>query len=80
MGTLKKILNLYPEEGFLKVDGFDDAIIGITLDGKLVYSIDTIIKILMKDMSEDDAFEYFDYNIEGAYLGERTPIYIKLIN
>jgi hypothetical protein len=80
MSTLKKILNLYPDEGFIKINGFDDAIIGITTDSKLVYSIDTIINILMKDMSEDDAYEYFYFNIEGAYLGEQTPIYINLIN
>jgi hypothetical protein len=80
MNTLSKILSLYPDEGFIKIDGFDDAIIGITSDGKLVYSIETIIKILKKDMSEDDAYEYFYFNIEGAYLGENTPVYITLIN
>lgn len=80
MSTLKKILNLYPDEGFVKINGFDDAIIGITTDSRLVYSIDTIINILMKDMSEDDAYEYFYFNIDGAYLGEQTPIYINLIN
>jgi hypothetical protein len=77
---LKKILSLYPDEGFIKADGFDDAIIGISTDGRLVYSIDTIIKILMKDMSEDDAYEHFYFNIDGAYLGEQTPLYINLIN
>ena len=80
MGTLKKILNLYPDEGFLKIDGFDDAIIGITTDSRLVYSVDTIINILMKNMTEDYAYEYFYFNIECAYLGEKTPIYINLIN
>lgn len=80
---IKKILSLYPDDGFVKADGLDDAIIGIhTGDGnaRLVYSIDAIIKILMKDMNEDDAYEYFYFNIEGAYLGEQTPIYIHLIN
>jgi hypothetical protein len=28
-------------------------------------------------MSEEEAWEYFSYNIECAYVGEKTPIYIK---
>ena len=26
-------------------------------------------------MDEDDAYEYFYYNISGAYVGELTPIW-----
>ena len=77
---IKKILEMYPEEGFIKADGFDEAIIGVSTDIRLVYSIDKIIESLMKDMSEDDALDYFYFNIDGAYLGDKTPIYIHLIN
>jgi hypothetical protein len=29
----------------------------------------------MKDMSDEDAFEYFYFNVSGAYVGEKTPIW-----
>ncbi len=67
-----------PDEEVLLADGLDEAFIGLTTDNiRAVYSIDKIIEILSKDMSEDDAWEYFHYNIECAYVGEKTPIYIK---
>ena len=67
-----------PDEQVLLADGLDEAFIGLTTDNiRAVYSIDKIIEILSKDMSEDDAWEYFHYNIECAYVGEKTPIYIK---
>ena len=80
MTLLEKILDEYPEEGFLKADGLDDALIGIWSEGRLVYSVDKVIEILMKDMTEQEAIEFYEFNIECAYVGERTPIFIKLIN
>jgi hypothetical protein len=26
-------------------------------------------------MNEEDAIEYFEYNVSGAYMGEKTPIW-----
>jgi hypothetical protein len=80
MTILNKILDDYPEEGFVKADGLDDAIIGVWSEGRLVYSVDKVIEILMKDMTEQEAIEFYEFNIECAYVGERTPIFIKLIN
>jgi len=42
---------------------------------RLIYSKSKCIQILMKDMSEEDALEYYEYNIVGAYMGEKTPIW-----
>ena len=68
-------------EGLLFADGFDDAIIGVAerigMEPVVAYDTDKIIEILSRDMTEDEAVEYFDFNIIGAYVGERTPIYIK---
>ena len=71
----------------LKADGLDEAIIGQTtlwnVDGDvLVYSVDTIISILMNrdEMSYEEAFEFFEFNIQGAYVGEHTPLYVHTIN
>lgn len=80
MSILKKILNEYPDEGFLKAEGFDEALIGVWSEGRLVYSVDKVIEILMKDMTEQEAIEFYDYKIEGSYVGKHTPIFIKLIN
>jgi hypothetical protein len=73
---LDKILDWFPEEELLKADGLDDAIIGIESSTmRLVYSVSKCVNILMKDMSEEEALEYFHYNIGGAYMGEQTPIW-----
>ena len=29
----------------------------------------------MKDMSEEDAYEYFSFNIESAWVGDNTPAF-----
>lgn len=64
----------------LFADGLDDAIIGYTTKGCTVYSTDAIIDILVLDgMTEEDAFDYFYYNIDGSHMGEFTPIYINTI-
>jgi hypothetical protein len=78
MNHLQKLQNLdLLDEETLKADGFDDAVIGITRDKILVYSIEKTIQILMEeDMSEIDAIEHLDYNILGSYVGDYTPIFI----
>ena len=72
---------MYPEEEFLKADGFDDAIIGVEPSSmRLVYNMDAMLNILISDeeMTEEDALEHLDYNVYGAYVGEKTPIYINI--
>jgi hypothetical protein len=57
-------------------DGFDEAIIGIDESTmRLIYSVSRWIEILMRDMTEDDAIEYFEYNVSGSYVGVMTPIW-----
>ena len=73
---LKNIIENYPEEEFLKADGFDDAIIGIEEPSmRLIYSVSKCLEILRVDMSEEDALEHFYYNVSGSYVGEKTPIW-----
>jgi hypothetical protein len=74
---IDKIKKLDPT--ILVADGFDDCIIGLTFrEDELValYSADRIIDKLARDMTEAEAAEYFGYNIEGAYVGVKTPMYI----
>lgn len=73
---LDKILAWFPEEEILLADGLDEAIIGIDETSmRLIYSKSKCIEILCRDMSEEDAHEHFSFNISGAYVGEKTPIW-----
>jgi len=73
---LESILLNYQDEELLKADGFDDAIIGIDESSmRLIYSVSKCIEILSKDMSTEDAIEYFDFNVGSAFVGEKTPIW-----
>jgi len=73
---IDSIIERYPDESFLKADGFDEALIGVDNKSmRLVYSVSKCIEILCRDMNEEDAIEYFDYNVSGAYMGEKTPIW-----
>ena len=57
-------------------DGFEEALIGIADQYHrkpiAVYDRNKIIEILAKDMSYEEAEEYFDYNIFQAWVGEQT--------
>ncbi len=79
--TLDEILDTYPEEQFLKADGFDKAIIGVDPNTmRLIYDRDEMVNILIQDeeMEEIDAIEYLEYNTWNTYFGEQTPIYINI--
>lgn len=72
------IIEHYHDETFLKADNFDEAIIGVDENTmRLIYSIKKCIEILCDDMSEEEALEYFQYNVSGAYFGEKTPIWCQ---
>ena len=69
----------------IKADGFDDCILGIAevWDGnervhRIVYDALDMVKVLMDrdGMSHEEAIEYFEFNIDGAYLGKMTPIFM----
>jgi hypothetical protein len=78
MKMIDKILEWFPEDEILKADGFDDAIIGIDDSSmRLIYSVSKCIEILSQDMDEEDAIEYFEFNVAGAYVGEKTPIWCR---
>lgn len=73
---LEEILERFEDEEIIKIDGFDEAIIGIDKNSyRLIYSVDKCLKILEKEMSTEDAIDFFDYNIMYAYIGEKTPIF-----
>lgn len=74
---LDKILEWFPDEDILKADGLDNAIIGIEVNSsRLIYSKSKVIEILVKEgLTHEEALEHYDFNIEGAYVGDKTPIW-----
>jgi hypothetical protein len=66
----------------LLADGFDDAFIGVgnryTEPPIAVYDMGKVIDILARDMSVDDAIEYFEYNVAGSWVGKQTPIFVDM--
>ena len=71
------------------IDGFNSAIIGQTLTSigkekveKLVYDGWKMCDVLIDrdGMTPDEAFEYVEYNCDGANLGPKTPIIMWAID
>ena len=77
---IEEIIEMYPDEEILIADGFDDAIIGIDVSTmRIIYSVTAVIDIIMQhgtpDISEEVAYEHFEFNVAGSYMGEKTPIW-----
>ena len=62
----------------LFADGHDHAIMGYATDGRVIYSANQIIEGLMErdGMTKEEADEFFSFNIECAYVGDYTPLYM----
>ena len=65
----------YPNS--FRFDGLDDAIIGVSTAGNIIYSVDKIIDIFVQrdHMTHEEAGEYFDYNVERTlpYMTDGIP-------
>ena len=70
------------DEDLLYATGYDDCIIGIchrfNQPTIVAYDKELIIRKIMlsSECSYEDASEFFDFNIIGAYMGELTPCFI----
>lgn len=64
----------------LYATGFDDCILGLTFRETVpvvLYSTQKAIRNLEENMNHADACDYFYFNVKGAYVGERTPVFIE---
>ena len=67
----------------LKWDGFDSAVIGVgernNTDSMIVYDYSKMVNVLMTrdGMAHEEAEEYIDFNIVGAWIGDTTPIIVN---
>lgn len=70
----------YPD--LLTADGFDDAILGVVegcgRETVVCYDYRKCVEILMRDsqMDEAEAEEFLNFNTLGAYVGEKTPVFL----
>ena len=80
-----KDISEYIEEngvtGVLLADGLDEAFLGISCGfgpTKAVYDWDKCVEIFKErdGMTRDEAVEWMDFNVTGAYVGEQTPEFI----
>jgi len=77
---LVSILENWTEEQFTIADGFDEAVIGVdVLNERIIYSVKKVIEILMDrdGMDEQDAIDWYEYNMQSTYVGEHTPIWCE---
>jgi len=80
--TRADLVELTDDPDLLFADGFDDAILGVaTRCGQptiVVYDLEKCVEILRcgNGSSREVAEEYFSFNVEGAWMGPRTPAFL----
>lgn len=73
---------LADDEEIIFADGLDEAILGIvTTFGqppRVCYDLEKVLDCLQRQgMTDQEAFEYWEYNIAGAYVGPSTPAFLE---
>jgi hypothetical protein len=83
MGSIRQnIAEIDPELVLLDpAESYDKCILGIAsrigMDDCVAYDRSKVIAELMAGgMTEEDAEDFFSFNMAGAYVGPRTPIFI----
>ena len=70
----------------LCADGFDDALVGVTNSWgpgnsrvyRAVYDIEKCLTILIErdGLTMEEAAEHMEFNVIGAFVGARTPVFV----
>lgn len=79
MTAAEKILAAgYEDVIILENYSYDDALIGVTEDGRAVYDFDRMVRWLVdtEGFADEEAIEWIEYNTIRAlpYMGEEAPI------
>jgi hypothetical protein len=68
------------EESCLFADGLERAFVGLGYQFTkplAVYSRRRVLRVFQRQgMSYEEAVEYFDFNVAGAWVGEQTPVFL----
>lgn len=82
--TRLELVEELEKEGLLIMDGYDDCILGLgrRFDQTfVVYDQKKVIaKLMSEGMTEQEAWEYHDYNQVGAYMGEGTVAFVEVFD
>jgi hypothetical protein len=78
----ERISDEYPDLLVMDPEYLDAAIVGVVTRIGLeavCYDMDKVIRLLVEHdgMTEDDAMEYIDFNMRGAWVGEHTPVFLE---
>ena len=76
------VAEINPEALFC--DGFDAAIVGVAerfgMPAVAAYDYEKYLALLVAGgCTEEDAVDFFSFNVIGAWLGENTPVFITFL-
>ncbi len=82
--TRDDCLAISTEDDLLFLDGpeFDVAIVGVLerfgATDAVCYDYDKVIQVLIdQGLDADDAREWYEFNILGAWMGDTTPVFVR---
>lgn len=74
----EELSHSYPEALLFDNPSYDNSIIGISHNGRIIYSFEKMIEELCKEdnIEQDEAIDFISYNTERTipYAGENAPI------
>lgn len=74
----------YEDVKYLLNEGYDDALVGVSEDGRAIYDFDKMVEWLMKKYgwSDMESIEWIEYNTIRAlpYMGDKAPIVMYPLN
>lgn len=71
---------------FLTEKEYDKALIGWMYNSEYIpvalYSRNKLIQVMINEfnMTEEEALDYYGYNVENTYMGENTPMYADTLD
>ena len=76
--NISEIVEVFGNDLTLKVDGYDDCIVGVDGEGRLVDDRMKLLDKLGKEMSPEDAWEYYSFNIQDSFMGLHSPVFLTV--
>jgi hypothetical protein len=80
--SFREVLGEIDDEFLMLPPEFDDALVGfvqVFSRQAACYDQERVLEILeSQGMSEQAALDYFEFNVVGAYVGEKTPAFLTM--